>query len=33
MEKEYISPEELGLYFRSKKDLYNYLSVDRKEIT
>ena len=30
MEKENISSEELRLYFRSKKDFYNYLSVDRK---
>ena len=30
MEKVYMSPEELALYFRSKKDFYKFLRYDRK---
>ena len=30
MEPKYVAPEELGSYFRSKLDLYKFLTIDRK---
>ena len=30
METEFITPEELQQYFKSKKDLYKTVTVDRK---
>ena len=30
METKFITPEELQQYFKSKKDLYNTLTIDRK---
>ena len=32
MEKENISAEELGIFFKSKEDLNKLLSVDRKNL-
>lgn len=30
MNTDYVTPEELGGYFRSKRDLYTFLTVDCK---